>query len=309
VSAAVVGKVSVVLALAGALALSFVVSPAGSATAAGRAATWLDCRDAFSAVEVLTGAAGEALKPEPLGKAAETGPQKGRGDGFTATVPTSFHVVHHANGSGNVPTKAIHRQLQVLQGSFAGFEGGAVSGFDFTFAGITRTANTAWHNAGPGSGDEHAMKQALHQGGDNTLNVYLTSGAGFLGWAYFPSITDTPEAYLDGIVVDWRSMLDVSTQYQGQYDLGETVPHEVGHWLNLHHTFQGGCTEPNDAVADTPAQSSPTNGCPIGRDSCPLPGLDPIHNYMDYSYDSCYTEFTPGQVLRMHDAWLQWRAN
>ena len=108
--------------------------------------------------------------------------------------------------------------------------------------------------------------------------------------------------------VDWRSMLGTSSQYQGQYDLGETLPHEVGHWLNLPHTFEGGCSEPNDGVADTPAQASPTSGCPIGRDSCPLPGLDPIHNYMDYSYDSCYTEFTPGQVLRMHDAWLMWRA-
>ena len=302
-------RISIVVTLACAFALSFGVAPAHGDTAASRAATWLDCSAAFSAVEQLTGAAGESVKPEPFGKAVEIGPQQGRGDGFEATVPTWFHVVHQTNGTGNVPTKAVHRQLQVLQGSFLGYEGGTNSGFRFTFAGITRTANNTWHNAGPGTPGEHAMKQALHAGGDNTLNVYLTSGAGFLGWAYFPSITDTPEAYLDGIVVDWRSMLGTSNQYQGQYDLGETVPHEVGHWLNLHHTFQGGCSEPNDGVADTPAQSSPTNGCPIGRDSCGLPGLDPIHNYMDYSYDSCYTEFTPGQALRMHDAWLQWRAS
>ena len=28
-------------------------------------------------------------------------------------------------------------------------------------------------------------------------------------------------------------------------------------------------------------------------------GLDPIENYMDYSYDACYTEFSPGQAARM----------
>ena len=54
------------------------------------------------------------------------------------------------------------------------------------------------------------------------------------------------------------------------------------------HTFQGGCTTINDEVNDTPAQSTPTSGCPAARDSCPMPGTDPIHNYMDYSLDSCY---------------------
>jgi len=62
-------------------------------------------------------------------------------------------------------------------------------------------------------------------------------------------------------------------------------------------------------VDDTPAQASPTSGCPEGRDSCPAAGLDPIHNYMDYSYDSCYTEFTAGQVQRARDAWLLYRAS
>ena len=52
----------------------------------------------------------------------------------------------------------------------------------------------------------------------------------------------------------------------------------------------------------------PTSGCPEAKDTCAEPGLDPIHNYMDYSYDACYEEFTPGQVARAQDAWLFHRA-
>ena len=56
------------------------------------------------------------------------------------------------------------------------------------------------------------------------------------------------------------------------------------------------------------AQRVPTHGCPEGQDTCKAPGLDPIHNYVDYSCDSCYTEFTIGQTQRMRDAWLLYRA-
>ena len=84
--------------------------------------------------------------------------------------------------------------------------------------------------------------------------------------------------------------------------------HETGHWLGLYHTFQGGCTTTNDQVDDTPAQSSRTSGCPAQRDSCPANGTDPIHNYMDYSWDSCYSEFTPGQAARVNKMWTAYRA-
>ena len=107
---------------------------------------------------------------------------------------------------------------------------------------------------------------------------------------------------------DWETVPGASTTYAGQFDLGKTVTHEAGHWLNLEHTFFGGCNAKGDFVADTPAERTPTSGCPARKDTCSDPGPDPIHNYMDYSFDSCYSEFSQGQAQRMRDAWLFYRA-
>jgi hypothetical protein len=73
------------------------------------------------------------------------------------------------------------------------------------------------------------------------------------------------------------------------------------HWLGLYHTFQGGCFS-GDEIADTPAESRPNFGCSPEekKDSCPdQAGLDPIHNFMDYSRDVCMYEFTQDQATRM----------
>ncbi len=226
---------------------------------------------------------------------------------FQATVPVWFHVVTDGD-IGNLTRSQISAQMKVLNNTFSAGEGGADTGFAFELAGVTRTDNAKWFYANPG-GAEHAMKRALHRGGDNALNLYSTTAGAYLGWAYLPSIVDSSsQGYLDGVVIDWESMPGTSDRYENAFDQGETATHEVGHWLNLEHTFYNGCSERGDFVADTPAEKTPTSGCPEGKDTCSAPGLDPIHNYMDYSFDTCYTEFTSGQVQRMRDAWLFYRA-
>ena len=230
------------------------------------------------------------------------------GKNFRQSVPVWFHVV--SDGAiGNISNTVIEEQMNVLNLAFAGFYGGANTGFSFKLAGVTRTDNAAWHYAGPSGADANTMKRTLHRGGPETLNLYATTAGAYLGWAYLPDIVTKPgQEYLDGIVVDWESMPGASASYANKYDLGQTATHEAGHWLNLEHTFFGGCNAKGDFVDDTPAQKVPTSGCPEGQDTCREAGLDPIHNYMDYSYDSCYWEFTEGQTQRMRDAWLLWRA-
>jgi Pregnancy-associated plasma protein-A len=303
--------VLVALAAMTALYMSLTVSPAAAAAHDHAAA---DCYD-FDSISVLGSAASAARgadgREPSLNQVAEEVPASAKGKGgkgFRVTVPVHFHVVTPDGVTGNVTLGQITAQISAMNAGFSGAEGGVDTGFRFALASVDRTVNADWYFAGPTTSGERAMKRALKKGGAGELNYYSTTAGAYLGWAYFPNIVENATSYLDGIVVDWESMPRTSTRYAGQYDLGKTGTHEAGHWINLHHTFNGGCNRWGDYVDDTPAQSIATFGCPEGQDSCKEPGLDPIHNYMDYSFDSCYNQFTAGQAARMQDAWLHWRA-
>jgi hypothetical protein len=218
-----------------------------------------------------------------------------------ASVPVYVHVMAGKDGAGDVTNSQIAQQIQVLNKTYSGGESSAAAdtGLTFTLAGTDRFYNDTWHRDGAST----TYRKQTRKGGANALNIWLVDFS-YLGVATFPwDYSRSPE--IDGIRVQYSSLPGGSAT---NYDLGETATHEAGHWLGLYHTFQGGCTATNDEVSDTPAQGSPTNGCPAGRDSCSLPGLDPIHNYMDYSYDSCYTQFTPGQSSRMSQMWSAYRS-
>ncbi len=216
-----------------------------------------------------------------------------------------FHVINKGSGiaNGDVPNSMITDQMNVLNAAFAG------TGWSFTLVQTTRTTNTTWYNGCYGS-SETAMKTALRQGTADDLNIYTCNpSGGILGYATFPSSYSSSPSK-DGVVLLYSSLPGGSA---APYNEGDTATHEVGHWMGLYHTFQGGCNNTaGDYVSDTPAEKSPAYGCPSGRDSCKggrYPGLDPITNFMDYTDDYCMFEFTTGQDSRMDSQFTTYRYN
>jgi hypothetical protein len=265
----------------------------------------------FAGDAAASAARGVAHEP-PGAHSTEQGaevPVRARGrkaaQAFGAVIDVHFHVINEgpALAEGNLRDATVRRQVDVLNSTFAGARGGVQTPFSFDLVSIDHTTNAAWFNMGFGSKEERQAKAALRRGDANDLNIYSVAGAGFLGWATFPS-SYGGKPLQDGVVINFGSVPGGSIE---DFDLGFTATHEVGHWLGLFHTFQNGCSTKNDSVADTPAQGGPSSGCPEGADTCRLPGLDPIHNYMDYSDDACYTEFTAGQSQRMTDQYAFYR--
>ena len=311
-------------ALTCALALSTSAVPVLSATAAGSADK--DCFDPTSVGAAARGAtnprAGDhrditvkqqraiEARTKQILAAKAAGAAKGKpggGGGGTGTggplnnIPVYVHVMASASGAGDVSDADIAKQITVLNQTYSGNDvngSAADTGARFTLAGTDRFYNNTYH----ADRQSTTYRAATRQGGKNALNIWLVD-FNYLGIATFPwDYAGNPK--IDGIRVQYSSLPGGSAT---NYNLGETATHEAGHWLGLYHTFQGGCNAPGDEVGDTPFQASPTTGCPTGRDSCTSAGLDPIHNYMDYSYDSCYYEFSAGQIARIGSMWTAYR--
>ncbi len=223
--------------------------------------------------------------------------RQGAGGGRTQAVGVAVHVIMNRAGEGVVTDAQIDAQIDVLNADYARF------GFSFYKKAVDRTVNDNWFTLGWG-GTEKKMKEALAIDPAHTLNIYSAKlSKNLLGWAYFPwSFEETH--FMHGVIVHFESFPGGAfVNYSG----GRTATHEVGHYLGLYHTFQGGCNEPNDFCADTPQEASPAYGCPVGRDSCATAGLDPITNYMDYTYDACMNEFSGDQAARMEWAVATYR--
>jgi hypothetical protein len=250
--------------------------------------------------EILEVEAAALRHVEAMGFSSERAMYEEMGRGTGPTINVYVHVITQANGSGNVTDSQISQQIAILNAAY--------SGYNFNLVSTQRVANSTWYTMGHGSSAESQAKNALRQGTADDLNMYIAGiGGGLLGWATFPSdYASKPK--MDGVVLLNASLPGGSA---APYNLGDTGTHEVGHWMGLYHTFQGGCTNTNDSVSDTPAERSPAYGCPTGRNTCTgkkWPGNDPITNFMDYTDDSCMNTFSAGQKTRMNTMWSQYRA-
>ena len=236
-------------------------------------------------------------------------------------VPIYVHIIQGNHERERTVSKAeVRRVVNILRAAYRGDQSSfaATTRFSFTIKSFTVTRNDRWYHARMGSADDQQMKRRLHRGFSRALNLYINAPrgpqgtSGLLGFARFPWQYDSNKTQ-DGVTVHAESLPGGS--YSG-FNAGDTVVHEVGHWLGLFHTFQSSKSDPcmdtvNDGVADTPAEKEPNGRRPNGPCDNPSnlcdPTLllppdalrDPVFNFMDYASDRCMREFTQGQSDRM----------
>ncbi|RSN14158.1 zinc metalloprotease [Nonomuraea sp. WAC 01424] len=251
----------------------------------------------------VPGATG-ARSPRPEDVAKVMGELKSRLRGVAVpvriTVPT--RVILLTDGRRRVSDQAVRAQLDVLNTAYSGGYGGVDTGVRFKLESVSVKENASWFTDPVGA--EKAMKTRLHQGGAQTLNLYIAQLSELmLGFAAYPYWYAGAPA-LAGVVIDWRTLPGGAMT---NYNKGFTGVHEIGHWLGLFHTFENGCDVPGDGIADTAPEGGATEGCPESKDTCPGAASDPMHNYMDYTHDRCMSEFSQGQAERMHEMWAAYR--
>lgn len=138
---------------------------------------------------------------------------------------------------------------------------------------------------------------------DCFLNIWVCNLSGnTLGFATMPDIVSDD---LDGVVIDYE-FFGVDLSSSSAYNLGKTGTHEIGHYFDLEHPFNGGCSD-WDGCSDTPSISSPTYGCPsYPQSSCQTNNMS--MNFMDYTDDACMSMFTICQAQKMQSALLNYRS-
>jgi hypothetical protein len=185
---------------------------------------------------------------------------------FTINVSIYWHILINPvdNKEGILYVHELEDQTLYLNKIFNPL------GFYFNYGGGYYVSDTYFNkDNGHDSTGFLDWRRKRHQGKKTDVNIYTANLNG--GYALLPLyVKDDPLA--DGMVIDYKSVKSY-TNYRN------LAVHEMGHWLGLFHTFEGGCnSDPingGDMIADTPAESGAHYDCDYNRDSCPsLPGKD-----------------------------------
>lgn len=238
----------------------------------------------------------------------------------TYIIPVVFHVLHNY-GSENISKAQILDAVRILNEDFRklnpdtsdiipAFQGiAANSKLEFRLAkidpsgnctdGIVRVATGSTYNA-----DDDAKNQSPAWPRNKYLNIWTCNsiGSGAAGYSYYPSNVSGPwGASIDGVIIISSYVGSIGT---GNYNTGRALTHEIGHYLNLPHTW-GSSNQPglasncdiDDGISDTPNTIGHTS-CNLSANTCGQ--LDNVQNFMDYSY--CSNMYTEGQKARMRAA-------
>lgn len=224
------------------------------------------------------------------------------------TIRVFPHVIYAENDRGKLTETALARQLNALNKAFANtsFRFVDAKGSEEEQKHPSRfTQNRQWHYMASDTSAEAEAKNELHRGETEALNVYFVEPPKDLGWATMPWSNEAGTKQ-DGVVVLYSTVPGGEKKH---YDEGDTLIHEVGHWLGLWHTFERGCPPPGDVVSDTAPEATESVGCDQNRDTCNRDEKkDPVDNYMDYSYDVCMVQFTVEQRERMMHEFYVYRS-
>ncbi len=251
----------------------------------------------------------EAPRRDPIARWIARHPtlaQRAAAPGDT-TIPVAFHVIRKDTtlAGGNVPDSQIAAQIQVLNQAFGGSTGGASTGFRFTLRSTSRTTNARWFSLSSGSRNEQQMKRRSASGArTRSTSTARSSSSPCSAGRRSPSTTRPIPATTGSWCCSPPCPADRS-----RTTTWETPP-------RTRSATGSGCTTRSRAAVPAPVTRSRTRPPrPPRRSSAPrdvtrarLPGLDPITNFMDYTYDSCMFKFTAGQATRMSQAWTAYRA-
>ena len=264
------------------------------------------------------------VQEEELQQWIKANPRQALNKKSTITIPIVVHIIYSAD-SQNVSDERVHRQIAALNESFDGLSPHSMGAFDDSLKANTNIQfclATKKPDGTPTSGIERRLTEVdgfqdnkvkfEDFGGlsawDPTryLNIWVcnynyTDGTDYVFSAYaqFPG-TGPNQTY--GVVIRFGAFgLDDTTYFRGS---GAILSHEIGHCFNLRHIWGDDGTQcsGSDFCDDTPNQAGRTEGKHYGAltDNCSpsAPGIMYM-NYMDYSDDVIYANFTPDQSTRM----------